>query len=114
MKEFILLFRHPNFEGLSKSSPQEMQALQKKWQDWATGITAQGKLSSNGMRLSFDGKVLRTGGVITDGPFTEIKEMLGSFVVVKAESMDEAVTLAHGCPILEGGGSVEIRPIWQQ
>ncbi len=114
MKEFALLFRHPNFDGLSKSSPQEMQALQKKWQNWSSSISSQGKLVNQGMRLSLEGKVLKSGGVVTDGPFAEIKEMLASFIVVKAENIDEAVTLAHGCPILEGGGSVEIRPIWQQ
>jgi hypothetical protein len=111
MKEFMLLFRHPNFGGLSKSSPQEMQILQKKWHDWAAGISAQSKLSSSGMRLPLEGKVIRAGGVITDGPFVEIREMLGSFIIVKAENIDEAVTLGHGCPILEGGGSVEVRPI---
>jgi hypothetical protein len=112
MKEFALLFRHPNFAGLSKSSPQEMQVLQKKWMDWSSAIREQGKLANAGIRLSLEGKVLKPNGVVTDGPFAEIKEMLGSFVVVKAENIDEAVTLAHGCPILESGGSVEVRPLW--
>src|SRR5262245_30313851 len=102
MKEFLLLFRQPSYD-YSKASPQEMQTLHKKWQDWVGGIAAQGKLSSNGPRLSLEGKVLRTGGVITDGPFVEIKELLGSFIVVKAESLDEATTLAHGCPALDAG-----------
>jgi len=62
------------------------------------------------MRLATEGKVLKAGGVITDGPFVEIREILGSFLVVKADNLEEAVTLAHGCPVLEQGGSVEIRP----
>ena len=110
MKEFMLLFRQPSYD-YSKASPQEMQALAKKWKDWAGGIAAQGKLGSNGPRLALEGKVLKAGGVITDGPFVEIKELLGSFIIVKADSLDEATTLAHGCPALETGGSVEIRPI---
>jgi hypothetical protein len=56
--------------------------------------------------------VLRTGGLVTDGPFVEIREILGSFVVVRAESLDDAITLAHGCPVLERGGSVEVRPVF--
>jgi hypothetical protein len=88
-----------------------MQALAKKWQDWVGGIAAQGKLADNGPRLSLEGKVLKAGGVITDGPFVEIREMLGSFIIVKAESLEEATTLAHGCPALDSGGSVEIRPV---
>ncbi len=112
MKDFVLLFRHPDFTGLSKSSPQEMQVLQKKWMDWSGQIREQGKLANAGMRLAHEGKVLKPNGVITDGPFAEIKEILGSFIVVKAENIDDALTLAHGCPILESGGSVEIRPLF--
>jgi len=111
MKEFALLFRQPSFD-YSNTTPDEMKAIAKKWQDWAGGIAAQGKMSSNGIRLAMEGKVLKAGGVITDGPFVEIREMLGSFIIVKADSLEEATTLAHGCPVLEQGGSVEIRPIF--
>ena len=89
-----------------------MEALAKKWKDWAGGIAAQGKLVSNGTRLAMEGKVLKAGGVITDGPFVEIRERLGSFIIVKADSLEEATTLAHGCPAIDAGGSVEIRPIY--
>ena len=50
-------------------------------------------------------------GLITDGPFVEIRERLGSFIIVSAGSLEEATTLAHGCPALEADGSVEIRQI---
>src|ERR1700749_164611 len=75
MKEFMLLFRQPDYDH-SNTSPEEMQALRKKWQDWAGGIAAQGKMSTNGQRLAMEGKVLKAGGVITDGPFVEIRERL--------------------------------------
>jgi hypothetical protein len=112
MKEFVLLFRQPSYDH-SQTSPREMQEIAKKWKDWVTGITAQGKLVNNGIRLSAEGKVLKAGGVITDGPFVEIRERLGSFLVVKAENLDEATTLAHGCPAIDAGGSVEIRPVFE-
>jgi hypothetical protein len=111
MKDFALLFRQPSFD-YKNISPTEMQAITKKWQDWAGGITAQGRLVNNGVRLAMEGKVLKTGGVVTDGPFMEIREMLLSFIVIKADSLEEATTLAHGCPVLDAGGSVEIRPIY--
>jgi hypothetical protein len=110
MKDFMLLFRQPNYD-YSNTPPSEFQALAKKWQDWAGGIAAQGKLVSNGTRLALEGKVLKAGGVVTDGPFVEIRERLGSFIIVKADSLEEATTLAHGCPALDANGSVEIRPI---
>lgn len=110
MKEFMLIFRQPSYD-YSQATPEEMQALAKKWGDWAGGIAAQGKLAAPGRRLDFNGRVLKAGGVITDGPFVEIRERLGSFIIIKADSLDEATTLAHGCPALDANGSVEIRPI---
>lgn len=113
MKEFALLFRQPNYD-YSKASKEEMHTLKKKWQDWVGSIAAQGKFANNGVRLAIEGKVLKAGGVITDGPFVEIREMLGSFIVVKTDSLEDATTLAHGCPALDAGGSVEIRPVFPQ
>lgn len=111
MHEYALLFRLPDFD-FNAIPPEKMKEIAKKWQDWAQGISSQDKMASNGLRLSMEGKVLRPGGVITDGPFVEIKEKLGSFIVIKADSLDEATTLAHGCPAIDQGGSVEIRPVY--
>lgn len=113
MKEFALLFRQPSYD-YSNTPIEEMQALQKKWRDWTGSIAAQGKFVSNGVRLATEGNVLKKGGVITDGPFVEIREMLGSFIIVQADSLEDATTLAHGCPAIDAGGSVEIRPIFFQ
>jgi hypothetical protein len=110
MKEFVFLFRQPNTDD-SNLSQTEMQAVFNKWDNWFGGIAAQGKIINMGIRLVSPGKVLKSGGVITDGPFVEIRERLNGFIIVKADSLDEAITLAHGCPILEINGSVEIRPI---
>ncbi len=112
MKEFVLLFRQPSFD-YSNASPKEMQALAKKWEDWWKNIDRQEKLVSKGPRLSNEGAVLKSSGVITDGPFVEIREILGSFIVVSAENLEEATTLAHGCPVLDQDGSVEIRPVFR-
>ncbi len=111
MREFILLFRQPSYD-YSNASPKEMQALAKKWKDWWQNIDSQGKLASRGPRLASEGKVLKPNGLITDGPFVEIREILGSFIIVKAENLEDAVTLAHGCPALDQGGSVEVRPVY--
>ena len=111
MKEFVFLFRSPNLDR-SGLSPKEIEAISIKWKEWVEGIASQGNLSSQGSRLSTEGKVLKPGGVVTDGPFVEIKERLGGLIVVTAENIDDAVTLAHGCPALESGGSVEVRPLY--
>jgi len=110
MTEFLLVFR-TDYTAIPKDSPEEMQAMTQKWQDWIGGIAAQNKLVETGKRLSFDGKVVRPNGVITDGPYTEIKESMGGYMFIKVESIEEAVELAQGCPILTVGGNVEIREI---
>lgn len=108
MKEFIFLFRTPG-DARANMSEADFANLEKRWYDWVGGIAAQGKLVSKGMRLNEEGKVLKGGGVVTDGPFVEIRERLGGFIVIKADSIDDAVTMAHGCPAVEIGGSVEVR-----
>jgi hypothetical protein len=112
MTEFLLVFR-TDYQALPTGSPEEMQAMTKKWQDWIGGIAAQNKLVQTGKRLSFDGKVVRANNVITDGPYTEVKESIGGYMFVKVASVEEAIELAKGCPILTAGGNVEIRAIDQ-
>ena len=111
MKEFLLVFRNDYKEMAANMAPEEMQGMMKKWMDWIGGIAAQNKLANSGNRLGNAGQVLRPNGVITDGPYTEIKELIGGYIVVKGETYEEAVELAKGCPILFVGGNVEVRDI---
>lgn len=110
MKEFILLFR-TDYSKMPKATPEEMQATTKRWMDWIGGIAAQNKLSSRGNRLTSDGKVVRPDNVVTDGPYTEIKESINGYSILKVDSYEEAVKIAKGCPILSVGGNVEVREI---
>ncbi len=110
MKEFMLIFRG-EYETMSPRDSAEWQARAKKWQDWIGGIAAQNKWGAAGQQLNPAGKVVRPSGVITDGPYTEIKETLVGYCTVKAESLDGAAELAQGCPILSIGGNVEVREI---
>jgi hypothetical protein len=50
--------------------------------------------------------------LLSDGPFAETKEQLGGYYIVDADNLDEAVDWASKMPHLDGGGLVEIRPIW--
>ena len=105
-----MIFRNDYRPDLS-GSPEQMQAIMKKWMDWMGSIAAQNKLVSQGNRLGNEGKTVKPGNVITDGPYVEIKESVGGYIVVRAESVEEAAELAKGCPILTVGGNVEVRPI---
>ena len=110
MKEFLLIFRN-NFNNMPKVSEEETNANTKKWMDWIGGIAAQNKLSNRGNRLATSGKVLRSNNAIIDGPYTEVKESVGGYSIIKADSYEEAVEIAKGCPVLKQGGNVEVREI---
>jgi hypothetical protein len=49
--------------------------------------------------------------VVTDGPYLEAKDLVLGFIAVEARDLAQAVELSTGCPMLEGGGSVEVRPV---
>ena len=113
MDEYALIMRHE--DGTKIASPEQMEIWMKQTMDWIGGIAAQNKFVS-GIGLPFDGaRVVKTANakkVVTNGPFGEIKETIGGFITVKADSIDEAVEFAKGCPVLQGeGNTVEVRRI---
>jgi len=110
MKDFLLVFRNERSTA-PKQSAEEMQATLKLWIDWIGGIAAQNKLVDRGNRLVDTGKVVRPGKVVTDGPYTEIKEFIAGYTIIKCASYDEAVEISKGCPALNMGGNVEVREI---
>jgi len=111
MANFMYLFRH-NHAALRSMSPEQMQQLTKKWMGWADTLKKNGHFKQAGERLDEAGKVVRgKSKIITDGPFVEAKDSIGGYMLVEAKDLAQAVELAKGCPILEGDGSVEIRPI---
>jgi hypothetical protein len=109
MQEFMMIFRMAPM-GDDQPTPEQTQESIKQWQDWIGGIAAQGKFVSAN-QLGFTGKILRAEGVITDGPYAEVKEIVGGYIIVKADDIEEALKLAEGCPILFIGGNVEVRDL---
>lgn len=108
-QEFILLFRRDIKTKQPQPSPEQMQESMKHWQDWMGGIAAQNKMVSTGNRLNSEGKVVLPNNIVTDGPYAEIKEALGGYIIIKAKDFEEAAEMAKGCPIIQLGGNVEIR-----
>jgi hypothetical protein len=113
MEEYALIMRHE--DGMKTASPEQVQQWMKQTMDWIGGIAAQNKFVS-GTGLPFeDARVVTTKNakkIVTNGPFGEIKETIGGLIIVKAESMDEAVEFAKGCPVLIGeGNSMEVRKV---
>src|SRR5579871_195318 len=110
MEEYMLIFRHQ--DGKKVASPEQIQVWMKQTMDWIAGISAKNKfIGGNGLVFD-DAHVVGHKGIVTNGPFGEIKETLGGYVMVKADSVDEAIEFAKGSPVLQGeGNTVEVRKI---
>jgi hypothetical protein len=110
MQEFMLIFRHE--DGHKVASPEQIQVWMKQTMDWIGGIAAQNKfVAGNGLPFD-DARVVGHNKVVTNGPFGEIKETIGGYIIVKADSVEEAVEFAKGSPVLQGdGNTVEVRKI---
>ena len=111
MNEFLLIFRRDFKTNGIQPSPEQLQNMMKEWQNWMGNIAARNKLVNSGNRLSDEGKVVKPGAIVINGPYVEIKEAIGGYIIIRAESMDEAAEISKGCPILTIGGNVEVRII---
>lgn len=109
MKNFLFVYR--SVAPTEQPSPEQMQEVMNQWMNWLGSIAAQDKLVDRGNSLQYTGKVVKAGGIVTDGPYTEIKESIGGYSIVKTETIEEAAELAKGCPIFHNGGNVEVREI---
>jgi hypothetical protein len=107
---FMLLFRGTQWhKGLS---PDQMQQVASEWKAWFDRLMAQGKAIA-GNPLESHGKLVSgaNGRILADGPFAESKEAIGGYILLRAETLDEAVAIARECPGLAHGAFVEVRQI---
>ncbi len=92
-------------EALSPSQMEEMYAKFNAWNE-----KFQENIVDMGGKLG-GGKIVSSEGA-TDGPFVEAKEVIGGYMIVSAESMEEAVEVARQSPgVAMPGSSVEVREI---
>lgn len=115
MSEFILLL-HESPADFASVSADEIQAIIQEYTDWRVKIAAEGRLAGanklkdeGGRHLSRHNHEFR----VVDGPYTEAKEVMGGYFIIKATSYDEAVEISKQCPHLKYGGWIELREIEQ-
>ena len=108
--QFLFVFRSP--QDQPDPTPEEMQKIFGSWMAWVKNLKDKGVYVA-GQPLEEAGKVLRgpRGKSLTDGPFVESKEIVGGYLIVLADSLEAATTIARDCPGLAFGGTVEVRPI---
>lgn len=106
MEKFMLIF-HGGMEG---SSPEQMQTSMGKWMAWIEKLSKQGKYVA-GEPLLPGGKLIANNKTVTDGPYTEGKEVVGGFFIINAKDYDEAVKICDDYPDYEYGGSIQVRQV---
>ena len=112
MAKFLVLARGTG-QQYANRSPQEMQQVLQKYMAWTAGLRDAGRML-HAERLKADGRVVRGAAgkmTVTDGPYAETKDLVNGYMLIEATDLLHAVEISKGCPILEGGGSVEVRPI---
>ena len=106
----MLLFRGPQWDrGLSTD---ELQQTMEKVMAWFEALNQRGRVKGS-QPLSAEGRIISgtNGRFVVDGPFSETKEAVGGYLLLKADSLNEAVEIARSNPALRYGVSVEVRPI---
>ncbi len=104
MPKYLCLQRSLPGGDAHKPSPAEMQEMYSQFRAW------QQKFQEN--LVDMGGK-LGAGRLVTepaaDGPFVEVKELVGGYMIVSAQNLDEAITVARGCPgLVRRGSGVEV------
>lgn len=114
MAQFMVIARGSLTAGMS---PAAMQGVLEKYMAWTKGLAAQGKLDHGNKLQNGTGRVVgRKGGekaakpTITDGPFSETKEVIGGYWILNAADYDEAVKLVADSPHL-AYGPLEVRAV---
>ena len=110
MPQYMLLLHHDP-SGWSRFSPEQQQQAMEKYMAWMKK-----PFNIGSARLAPDpGRVMRPGANgpgVTDGPYSETKEMLGGYYLIEAADYDQAVQRALDHPHLEYGGTVEVRQVF--
>lgn len=109
--EFILVLRTPLQDAINEP-PVESQRV-KEYGSWAKQISKDGLLVS-GEKLSDEARFLKVNNgqpsVSSNQPATD-STVIGGYFLIKAQSYEQAITIAQGCPHLKYGGTIEIRQL---
>ena len=108
MEKFMLIFQGGRGAG---QSPEQMQARMGKWMAWIDKLAKKEQYVSGEPLLPGGKQITGKKKTVTDGPYTEGKEVVGGFFVIKAENMNEAVKICDDYPDFENGGTVQVRQV---
>lgn len=109
MQEFLLLIHG---SGYQDESPEMLKVHMDRYVQWMNGLIEKNKFVK-GHRLSNSGHFLvDKDTIISDGPFLEPKEIIGGYIIIKADDLDDATHIAQKCP-LSDEFQISIRPMFE-
>lgn len=113
MKKFILIFREP--DGRMEEHPQEFSQMHRQhWNEWFAKWSRTGKLAG-GNSLTLEGRLITGDGTTIQNTLHRVgTEIVGGFLLLNAENIDEATEIAASCPIYEADGYTEVRELQNQ
>ncbi|HEY4111153.1 YciI family protein [Puia sp.] len=107
MNNYIILFRER--DGREGMHPEEeISRHRANWKSWFEEWSSKGRIAG-GSGLTLTGRIIYENGEIVDGIYRIGREIVGGFLLLKAESLDEATAIASSCPIYEFDGYAEVR-----
>jgi hypothetical protein len=107
--EFLLVFRRSHKTDELQPSAATLKRHLKYWHEWIIHLAVNDQLASKLRRWDTNGRVLKSDRSIIKGPFEEDAELITELITIYANDYQEAKEIALGCPILDLGGTVEIR-----
>ncbi len=113
MPKYMLLL-HDDTAAFADVSPEQMQTVIEKYVAWGERLRKDGIMTGGEKLADEPGKVIRRrdGDVrVTDGPYSETREVLGGYYTIEAKDYAHAIELSRDCPQLEYGGTIEVRQI---
>ena len=110
MKDFLVLIREP--DGRKTKPTEEFQKEhQQHWKAWFEKYGKLGKVAG-GKPLTLNGAVIsRTGDHVEEHPYYIGEEVVGGYLLLKADDMNDAIFMMKECPVYEADGFVEIREV---
>lgn len=112
MKNYIVLFREPDGRA-GQHSTEDTARHQQNWKAWFDKYGKEGKLAG-GSGLSLNGRIIKGNHPTISEDIHHVgTEIIGGFLLLKAESLDEATSIAASCPIFEFDGYAEVREMTQ-
>ena len=110
MKDFMMIFIGADYTALGLS-PEDMQNRMTKWFGWNDKMAQAGILKGGNALTPQIRRVSGSNRTVTDLSSAEVKEIVGGYYLVEAESFDAVQEIAQDFPDYDLGGTVEIREV---